>query len=386
MGAQSGTLQGIAAALDSPTITQTSAQGDPSKRAVLALMRQYARPDDRLAAGMIVSDLSAFLALSFLSAAAEAAWMKLALAPVIALFIGRLYVIAHDADHGAFTSSDRANRLIGLVAFLPGFVPMASWTMGHNAHHSFANVLSLDPSLSPMTPEQYRKASPFKRWVERTARRPFGQGVFMALGFVQMTLKPLVGLSWRPWRRLPALVRDALIQLGYIAALVVVLVGLALASHGAVTSTLLLTGALPVMLWLSTSGLIAYLQHNDPDIEWYRNEVGSPWENFGVSLEGTTCVRFPLGLDRALHDVMEHVPHHLNVKIPCYRLRAARQALEAYLPKGLIHRPLTWQNYRRATRLCKLYDPVLGTWVGFEAAGVDSRVRGKQTALKQPAE
>lgn len=350
-------------------------------------MRAFARPQDRLAWAIYGSDVALFLSLTWLSAAASSTALKVLLAPAIALAIGRLYVVAHDADHGAFTSRPWANRLIGLTGFLPGLVPMASWTMGHAAHHSYANILSLDPSLSPMTPAQYARASRFKRWLERTARRPFGQGVFMALGFVQMTLKPLVGLSWRPWRRLPPMVRDALIQLLYITTLMAALWAVAAASHGAVASTLLLTGALPIVLWLSMSGLIAFLQHNDPDIAWYRNEAGSAWSNLQVSLEGTTCVQFPFGLGRALHDVMEHIPHHLNVKIPCYRLRAARQALEAALDAPLPHHRLSWARYRRTTRVCKLYDPVRGTWVAFstKTATLAAADPGQDVASTEPA-
>jgi omega-6 fatty acid desaturase (delta-12 desaturase) len=67
-----------------------------------------------------------------------------------ALFMARLFVLAHDACHGS------------------------TWQVGHNTiHHAFSNYVWL-----PFSPEEFAALSPRRRAIERVCRSPFGLGLY----------------------------------------------------------------------------------------------------------------------------------------------------------------------------------------------------------------
>src|SRR5271165_599584 len=68
----------------------------------------------------------------------DAWWVKVFASLVAALWIARLFVIGHDACHGAYTPNSLLNKWIGRIAFLPSLTPYSLWEVGHNlAHHGF---------------------------------------------------------------------------------------------------------------------------------------------------------------------------------------------------------------------------------------------------------
>ena len=55
-----------------------------------------------------------------------------------AMVISGLFIVAHDAAHGALFSSKRLNRVIGTIAMLPSWHVYDGWTLGHNRiHHGY---------------------------------------------------------------------------------------------------------------------------------------------------------------------------------------------------------------------------------------------------------
>ena len=76
----------------------------------------------------------------------------------------------------------------------------------------------------------------------------------------------------------------------------------------------------------------------------------------------------PPGFDLFFHWIMVHLPHHVDMRIPCYRLPLAARAIAEAFPEEVVERPIRWRDYRRATRACKLHDFETGTWSTYEAA------------------
>ena len=61
-----------------------------------------------------------------------------ALEVVVALVVSGLFVVGHDAAHGALFKSKRMNSTVAHLAFLPSFHVYEGWILGHNrVHHPY---------------------------------------------------------------------------------------------------------------------------------------------------------------------------------------------------------------------------------------------------------
>ena len=85
-------------------------------------------------------------------------------------------------------------------------------------------------------------------------------------------------------------------------------------------------------------------------------------------LETTTVLWGPPGWDLLFHWIMVHVPHHVDMRIPCYRLTEAAEAIIEAFPDDVTERPLSARDYLRTTRTCKLHDFTTGEWLPYSAA------------------
>jgi omega-6 fatty acid desaturase (delta-12 desaturase) len=121
--------------------------------------------------------------------------------------------------------------------------------------------------------------------------------------------------------------------------------------------------ALPWLLWNGVIGFVVYLHHTSPQIAWFQNR--QEWQRRRAYLTSTTCVSFPFGLDRVLHNIMEHNAHHLNPGIPMFKLRAAQQFLREKFPDLCEYR-VGARNYMDVVRRCKLYDFAEHAWLDFD--------------------
>jgi omega-6 fatty acid desaturase (delta-12 desaturase) len=65
------------------------------------------------------------------------------------------------------------------------------------------------------------------------------------------------------------------------------------------------------------------------------------------------------------HNIYLHVPHHVDMRIPFYRLPEAAAALRSHYGDGIQDRRLLLREYLDATRRCKLYDFEREEWSGY---------------------
>ena len=119
----------------------------------------------------------------------------------------------------------------------------------------------------------------------------------------------------------------------------------------------------PFLLWNGVIGFVVFLHHTSPQIAWFSNR--QEWQRNRAYLTSTACVRFPLGLDRLMHNIMEHNAHHLNPGIPMFTLRAAQQVLRDKFP-GLCDYSINRRTYMDVVRRCKLYDFANHQWLDFD--------------------
>ena len=66
-----------------------------------------------------------------------------------------------------------------------------------------------------------------------------------------------------------------------------------------------------------------------------------------------------------MHNIMEHNAHHVNPRIPLFRLRRAQQLLAEHQGGEIRSYRLNWASYTDAVRRCKLYDFPGHRWLDF---------------------
>lgn len=275
--------------------------------------------------------------------------------------ITRLFVIGHDACHGAYTSKPWMNKTIGRIAFLASLTPYSLWRVGHNVvHHGFNNLRGRDFVWEPNDPESYARMTPGRQRLERLYRSAFGPGVYY---FVEIWWTRL----YFPARRYLAASRseftaDSALVTVFGALWIGTLVAVGLHRGLNLYAVLGLGFLLPFVLWNWTMGLVVYLHHTHPDVLWFADKKS--WTRARAQVSATIHLRMPKPFNALLHYIMEHPAHHLDASIPLYHLKAAQRELEALFGHCQIIR-FSFREYLRVVRTCKLFDYARGSWAPF---------------------
>jgi omega-6 fatty acid desaturase (delta-12 desaturase) len=116
---------------------------------------------------------------------------------------------------------------------------------------------------------------------------------------------------------------------------------------------------IPFLLFCQVIGWVVHVHHIHPDIRWWPRRE---WNRFRGQVEGTTVLWGPPGWELFFHWIMVHLPHHVDMLIPCYRLPEAARAIAAAYPDDVVERPIRVRDYLRSVRACKLHDFETGVW------------------------
>lgn len=299
---------------------QAAAHDAPGLKQALAA---YAKPVLAKSLGQLIGALLLFAvcwAAAYLALPISLA-LALAFTVLAAGFMIRVFIIQHDCGHGSFFRSARANGAAGLLCSLVTLTPFASWRRQHACHHGNWNNLDrrgsgLDIYSDCRTVREYRRLSPLRRLGYRLVRHPVVANlIFPPLIFLLLYRLPFdMPKAWRHERRsihgttlaivALALGGGALLGFGQVA--LVELTILVMASIGGV--------------WLFT------LQHKFEGAQWARQ---SDWSLATASLAGTSCLRLPALLQWFTGNIGFHHIHHLNPRVPNYRLQEVSEALPA---------------------------------------------------------
>lgn len=289
-------------------------------------------------------------------------WLQLACALAAGFWIGRLFIIGHDACHQSLTPSRRLNRVLGRIAFAPSLTPYSLWEVGHNVvHHGYTNLKGVDFVWAPLSAAEYAALPPLRRALERAYRSGWGVGLYY-----------LIEIWWRrmffpnrhnmPTRRAVFLWDNLLVSaigLGWI----VGLLWLAQASGRSSWLTLAMGFVIPFLFWNAMIGFVVYVHHTHEQVRWYDDKV--EWAAALPFVSTTVHLVFALNIGAWMHHIMEHTAHHVSMSVPLYRLRQAQRVLEERLPGAIIVQRFSWRWYFRTARRCKLYDFAARRWTDF---------------------
>lgn len=257
----------------------------------------------------------------------------LLLAIPAALFLVRLFMIQHDCGHGAFFRHRATNDWVGRAIGVFTLTPYDVWRRDHALHHATTGNLDRRGSggeIRTLTVEEYLALPRLKRLQYRLYRNPV---VMFAFGptFVFVLRQRLPSWSalggWRSW--LSTMATNLGIALVIVATMWLVGIGPFLIVH------------VPIMLLAATIGVwLFYVQHQFDGVAWARD--GS-WDMHEAALHGSSYYDLPAVLRWFTANIGLHHIHHLNSRIPYYRLR---QVLRDHPELGQVGRVTFWQSLR----------------------------------------
>jgi omega-6 fatty acid desaturase (delta-12 desaturase) len=246
-------------------------------------------------------------------------WLALPLLPLAAGMLVRIFIIQHDCGHHSFFRSRRANDALGMVCSVLTLTPYASWRRQHAGHHGVWNNLAsrqrgADIYSSCLTVAEYRGMSPWKKARFRITRHPLVTNILLPpLIFLIVYRFPFdMPRHWRRERRSVKLTTLAVVCALGIAGFVV-------------GYDRLLIVQLPILVIASIIGVWLFsVQHRGERIVWAE---GVDWNPTTASLESATYLRLPSVLRWFTGNIGFHHVHHLEPRVPNYRLRECHNAI-----------------------------------------------------------
>lgn len=328
---------------DCPTDARAPRSGIDILRATKAFVRE--RP---LRSWADVLSTFAILAGLIALAAWPLAWYGRAGASFLAgLVIVRAFVLYHDFQHGAILRRSRVARALLSFYGLLTLAPPSPWNRSHNHHHQNNSKLfgAAIGSFPLMTTDAYGRAGRPQRLRYAAARHP----VTILFGYLTVFL---VGMTLRPFLLDPRRHLDCLAALLLHGGLVV---ALAWIDPAALVYALLI----PLFLASAAGSYLFYAQHNFPDAKL---RPRSEWEPVSAALEASSFMPLSPVLAWVTANIGYHHVHHLNARIPNYRLAEAAAAIPEL--QGAGRTGLGIRDIWRCLRL-KLWDAQRGQLVTF---------------------
>jgi omega-6 fatty acid desaturase (delta-12 desaturase) len=236
------------------------------------------------------------------------------------LLILRFFVIYHDQQHHAILPkswlAEGLMRFFGILALSPSSI----WRSSHNHHHNHNSKLrgSQIGSYPIMTKEQFIKTPRAKRRGYLFVRHP----LTILFGYVFMFL---FGMCINPFYNYPKRHWDCLV---------------ALVAHLAISVALFWLGGwmalifgqfIPHFIASAIGSYLFYAQHNFPGVSFNDN---AGWTYEKAALDSSSYMRMNPVMAWFTADIGYHHIHHLNHRIPFYRLpEVLREIPELRCPK-----------------------------------------------------
>jgi len=275
-------------------------------------------------------------------------WVKSVCSVFAGLTIARMFIIYHDHQHKAILQNSKfANDLMTLWGLFV-LAPTSIWKRSHDHHHTHNSKLytSSIGSYPIVTVEKFKSFNKRDRSIYLFVRHPltivFG---YIFVFFYGMCVRSFVNNRSKHWDSLLSIV----LHIG-IAVTIILTLGWTAFFLGLI---------LPAMISLGLGAYLFYAQHNFPTAT-FSDKDG--WSYVNAALGSSSYMRMNPVMHWFTGNIGYHHIHHLNARIPFYRLPEVFKALPA-LQKAKTTSLMPGEIIR-CFRL-KWWDPQLGRMVGF---------------------
>lgn len=252
---------------------------------------------------------------------------KLACSVFEGLLILRLFVIYHDQQHHAILPKSRLAEYLMRAFGMFALSSSSIWRSSHNHHHNHNSKLkgSHIGSFPIMTKAQFLNAPKGKRFGYLFVRHP----LTILFGYIFMFI---YGMCLNPFFNNPKKHLDCLVAL-----IVHVAIGFGLVYFFGWVG-LLLAQTIPHFIAFTIGTYLFYAQHNFPGVSFNDN---AGWTYEKAALESSSYMKTNRFMAWCTANIGYHHVHHLNSRIPFYRLPETVQALpELQNPKVTTLNPI----------------------------------------------
>jgi omega-6 fatty acid desaturase (delta-12 desaturase) len=229
------------------------------------------------------------------------------------LLILRLFVIYHDQQHHAILPKSFLAEILMRVFGILSLSASSIWRSSHNHHHNHNSKLrgSHIGSFPIMTKAQFLKTTPGKRFWYLFARHP----LTILFGYVTIFL---FGMCVRPFLNDPRRHYDCLVAL-----LLHIVIGVVLWLTGGWLAVVL-AQTVPHFIAYAMGSYLFYAQHNFPGVSFADN---AGWTYEKAALDSSSFLQTSRLMAWFTANIGYHHIHHLNARIPFYRLPEALRDL-----------------------------------------------------------
>jgi acyl-lipid omega-6 desaturase (Delta-12 desaturase) len=231
---------------------------------------------------------------------------KIACSVLAGLLMLRLFVIYHDQQHHAILNrssvAEKFMKVFGVYALAASSV----WRSSHDHHHKHNSKLrgAHIGSFPIMTRQQYLQSSPGTRFKYLFVRHP----ATILFGYIFMFL---YGMCLNPFLNQPRRHLDCAVSF-----VVHIAIGFALL-YFFDWRALLLAQTIPHLIACAIGTYLFYAQHNFPGVSF---EDKSGWTYEKAALESSSFMKTNPVMAWFTANIGYHHVHHLNARIPFYRL------------------------------------------------------------------
>ncbi len=239
--------------------------------------------------------------------------VKFLLSIISALFIVRLFVIYHDYQHHSILQHSKTAEFLMKAIGIFVLAPQNIWKRSHDYHHHHNSKLTLGAigSYPTISTEYFFSLPKEKQQLYLINRHPltviFGH---ITLFIYWLNLKSFIQSPKKHWDSFIALLFHAVSA---------VLVFYFLGIEG-----FIFIWFIPYFLAFGIGSYLFYAQHNFPAAKFKQNH---DWAYEAAALESTSFFEMPLFLHWMTGNIGYHHVHHLNSRIPFYRLPEAMEKM-----------------------------------------------------------
>ncbi len=257
---------------------------------------------------------AAFLAVAWAGAVVDFNFFgELGCGVLAGLLMLRLFVLYHDQQHHAILAQSRLAELLMRGFGVFSISPSSIWRSSHNYHHKHNSKLRSAHigSFPIMTRDEYLRSSPAVRFRYLFMRHP----LTILFGYVSVFL---YGMCLYPFFNKPREHFDCLL-----AFLLHLVLGSVLVYFCGWTD-LLVALVVPYFVAGGLGTYLFYAQHNFPGVS-FCDRAGWAYEK--AALESSSFMQMNPLMTWFTANIGYHHIHHLNARIPFYRLPEAKAAL-----------------------------------------------------------
>jgi omega-6 fatty acid desaturase (delta-12 desaturase) len=239
--------------------------------------------------------------------------VRIGLSILCSLFYVRMFVIYHDYQHNAILQRSKPATLIMQAIGIFLLAPQTIWKRSHDYHHNNNSKLTISGigSYPTVSVSRYANLTQKERAVYLINRHP----LTVIFGYFTLFIY---------WLNLKSFIQSPSKHLDSLFALTLHFSAGAAILYFLGTTTFFLAWFVPFLLAFGLGSYLFYCQHNFPGAKFRENH---DWKYDQAALESTSFMVMNPVMQWFTGNIGYHHVHHLNSRIPFYRLPEVMQKM-----------------------------------------------------------